>query len=382
MRWIDIFPLYGEKLLPGKNWTTPDIGAVIDTTQTYGVPTGERNGIWCLDLDKKGDKDGIKTLTAYIVENDVADCFGTYAVQTKSGGLHLYFTLPEGVTIRNRTGFLAGCDVRGEGGFVRAGGPQYPVLQDVDPVPAPQWLVDLVTAPAARETPVSAIAISTDHPEFAHRIDMARQLLEDANPCIEGQGGDAQLWVVCCHLTRTYELPLEWCLVLLEPYNARCQPPWPIALLQRKLEEAATKGTSLPGTFPRDFCNPVAALIPPPKPMVMAGPVGAWRQKRNPDHKYSFHMAQDIAGSGKENMISQRELTASMCGPGANPDWVGVWQHDLFTDRLIAVNPPLPLHAETTGLNSFDLANIRMWYTDARGVYPSSRRCGHMSFRP
>lgn len=43
---------------------------------------------------------------------------GTTTVRTGSGGVHAYFTLPEGVEVTNRIGWLVGVDVRATGGYV------------------------------------------------------------------------------------------------------------------------------------------------------------------------------------------------------------------------------------------------------------------------
>lgn len=370
MRFSDCFPLDGPDLLPKGPWKKPRQYVPADD-ECYGLPTGKRNGVWVLDLDTKGGKNGLLALQAHMVANDHADIPDTYTVRTKSGGLHLYWALPDGVSIGNRTGVLEGVDVRGERGFVRAGAPLYPVIADIDPVLAPEWLTSLVTSSRqnAPSGAVSAIAIGEDHPEWHHRIDLAAAYLADAPPCVQGQGGDAQLWKVALTLTRTYELPLDLCLELLQPYNDACVPPWDEAALTRKLVEAATKGEGITGTFPQNF---IVAPLVPPAATVPAGPVSTWRQRKNPDHKYTFDPAVDIAGTGRNAPIYDRELTSAFTGPGAMPEWAGVWQYDLFAKRMMAVNPPLKLRAEDTGFDSFDLIAVKMWMLCTKGYFAKS----------
>lgn len=77
-----------------------------------GIATGSASGIAVLDIDpKNGGNESIKQFSIP----------STLEVVTGSGGRHYYFTLPEGIEIRNSQGKLAaGVDVRGEGGYVVA----------------------------------------------------------------------------------------------------------------------------------------------------------------------------------------------------------------------------------------------------------------------
>jgi len=89
----------------------------------------------------------------------------TYTVKTPTGGLHLYYTTPDGPEIRNSAGKIGPLiDVRGGGGYVLAagsvlderaypgspecrelvtGGRGYEHADDSDQVPLPAWLATL-----------------------------------------------------------------------------------------------------------------------------------------------------------------------------------------------------------------------------------------------
>src|SRR3954451_22609691 len=69
--------------------------------------------------------------------------------RTASGGLHLLFTPPEHVEIRNSQSRVApGVDVRGEGGYVIVPpSPGYEVLADLPPVAVPCWLIRAAMPP-------------------------------------------------------------------------------------------------------------------------------------------------------------------------------------------------------------------------------------------
>lgn len=76
-----------------------------------GVPTGELNGIYVLDIDK------------YEIWNELIAEHGeipeTFSYLTGGDGRHLWFKYPENVNITNRrSGFPYGVDIRGNGGYV------------------------------------------------------------------------------------------------------------------------------------------------------------------------------------------------------------------------------------------------------------------------
>ncbi|MEU0780969.1 bifunctional DNA primase/polymerase [Streptomyces sp. NPDC006173] len=79
----------------------------------------------------------------------------TYTVRTRRGGQHLYFTAPEGKTLRSTGGTLGWkVDTRAWGGYVVAAGSTvgaaaYEIIHDVAPAPLPAWLGDLLTSPPA-----------------------------------------------------------------------------------------------------------------------------------------------------------------------------------------------------------------------------------------
>jgi hypothetical protein len=83
-----------------------------------GLPTGSRNGLAVLDLDRKHGKDGVAALRSLGFDPDK---LSPLTFETPGDGLHLYFTWPEGL---GNAGDLAklGIDVRGQGGYVIAPG--------------------------------------------------------------------------------------------------------------------------------------------------------------------------------------------------------------------------------------------------------------------
>jgi hypothetical protein len=112
------------------------------------VPTGERSGVFVLDVDK--DKWGFGSLEA--LEEEHGELPATYIVKTGGGGFHYYFRLPPDVEIRNSAGKLGrGLDVRGEGGYVllptSTTTGAYEVLDNLPIAEPPAWLVRLLQEP-------------------------------------------------------------------------------------------------------------------------------------------------------------------------------------------------------------------------------------------
>jgi RecA-family ATPase len=126
-----------------------------------GVPTGEINLVWAVDADtvEGGHRaDGVSTMK--ILQEEHGALPDTLTAISPSGSVHWYFNLPEGVTIKNSTGKIGpGVDVRGEGGMVVAPPTRkkrtvhpYRWLSRAPVADAPQWLIDLATAPDPQRT--------------------------------------------------------------------------------------------------------------------------------------------------------------------------------------------------------------------------------------
>lgn len=79
-----------------------------------GLPTGEINGLWVLDVDvKHGGERSLERLIAQY--GPLPD---TWVARTQSGGLHYFFKWDEQRPVRNKVGVLPGIDSRGSGGYV------------------------------------------------------------------------------------------------------------------------------------------------------------------------------------------------------------------------------------------------------------------------
>jgi hypothetical protein len=128
-----------------------------------GVPTGPENGIWVLEVDTIAGHgvDGVAEL------NRLTAVYGpmppTRQARSPSGSIHYYFRWPDDVEIRNSASKVGGgIDVRGAGGMVlapptvRPGVGAYEWLNNNPILPAPGWLITLVTHNDAGERAAGA----------------------------------------------------------------------------------------------------------------------------------------------------------------------------------------------------------------------------------
>ena len=113
-----------------------------DRIHYWGTPTGKEADLLVLDVDTKDN--GYETLKQFDVPR-------TRSQRTRSGGMHYFFRYPQdGYEYGNRTKFLEGLDIRGEGGYV--------VLYELDTLPitdAPEWVASpcpIVTGKQARRS--------------------------------------------------------------------------------------------------------------------------------------------------------------------------------------------------------------------------------------
>jgi hypothetical protein len=121
-----------------------------------GIPTGQTNDFWVLDVDGADGEASLRNL-----ETQHGTLPETVEVITGGGGRHLYFQWLSGMDFSISAGKLGtGLDVRGNGGYIVAPpsvhetGRHYEWSVDGGNqiLPAPAWLVDLVTAQSKRKT--------------------------------------------------------------------------------------------------------------------------------------------------------------------------------------------------------------------------------------
>lgn len=175
------------------------------------------------------------------------------AVKT-SRGLHRYYKHPGSeYQIRNRARVNTGdplvlIDVRGDGGYVVGPGSRHvsgadyqrvgpwPLVSEL-PVFDPNWLVPDLPADSEKRNGNSTLTISRED-----RLRRARLYAGSVPPAIEGQGGDAHTFNLCCKLVRGFALSESDTFDVLSEWNTKCLPPWSDAELQAKIQNALKYG--------------------------------------------------------------------------------------------------------------------------------------------
>lgn len=194
----------------------------------------------------------------------------TYTVETTSGGLHLYFAGSAPSSVRK---LFKGepIDTRGVGGYVLmppsiVSNRPYKVLHERSIAPLPSFI-----AARLAETDHRASASVTEA-DIAANVARGRVLLANlvqrGDVAIEGHGGDARTYRLCCELLNLGISPDTTKALLLELWNPHCQPPWDADELETKITNAASYAQNEEGswavapaaeTFARDTLDRLAA---------------------------------------------------------------------------------------------------------------------------
>lgn len=230
----------GKKPIEGENWqkrSLDDPLAIIETWPETGYNVGIHcKGLVVLDVDVRDGKPGMENLAK------LPALPNTFTVRTPSGGLHIYFSTPEGVEYRNSPGSLPpGIDVRGAGGQVLAPGSMidgvdYKIVNNAPVAPAPLELLTLLNERRSREEKAGCGVIGeldTDE----NLADARDYLAKRAPSAVQGARDDTAV-LVANHI---YDCGVSeaTCRELLDEWNAeKCAPPLEDSDLDRIAESA------------------------------------------------------------------------------------------------------------------------------------------------
>lgn len=165
-----------------------------------GIITGAISKVFVVDVDIGEGKAGAESLHALQMANE--DLPATMTTKTGSGGQHYFYRMPDDATIVTDSNVLGqGVDIRGEGGFVVAGGSVHrngELYQcDFDELAdAPSWLLDQVTTGAM-------------HAEYGHKM---QESTNGDHPFKTTDGREAfmvrvVLRTICAHFEEHHALP-------------------------------------------------------------------------------------------------------------------------------------------------------------------------------
>jgi RecA-family ATPase len=225
-------------------WSDPVSGEAFDNN--IGVLC---DGMEVLDPDVKRKHQGIDGLASL---DDLVDTYAldtnTFTVQTPTGGRHLYYRLPDGEQVRNSADQIAkGIDVRGYHGFVvgpgsTINGVPYEIVNDVEPLEAPRWLIKAAGRPTPKADNAGEVVVPVLDTPVA--IERAVRYLEHESPVSVPGVADDTLFRIAARVKdfgisqeRNKELIVEHYLD-----GERCQVVWPIDEALQKVTNAYKSG--------------------------------------------------------------------------------------------------------------------------------------------
>jgi hypothetical protein len=227
----------------------------------WGIPTGRSSNILVLDVDVKPDENGLNgydTLKKFPFTS-------TLSQRTPSGGLHLIYAYPEdGRTYGNRVKFEAGCDTRGDGGYIL-----YYGFADQTPIAhAPAWLLERAIKTEVPRDPTAAVCKIS--PEIAGQIiqtclDAIREApAGESNNVLNVEAFKMGQLVASQSITKEYAEA-----VLFQAAKARGKPDYEA---RATIASGLDGGTKKPIISPFGDAPPTSSFPLPPAP----GPIGRW----------------------------------------------------------------------------------------------------------
>lgn len=264
-----VFPIVAGKKAPPcmKNWqqeASRFFSDIDDMWREYpnaniGISTskfGDDQALLVVDVDNKNGKRGDHELLRHELEG--RDLPETFTVATPTGGRHLFYRVDS--PLRQGTDVLGpGLDVRSKGGYVVAAGStvgagEYAVCPgQMGLSDAPLWLVEKCGTPTERPARV-AFDAKVDAPSA---IDRAIHYLENEAPlAVEGMGGDETTYKVAARLKDLGVTEHQAAALLIDHWNARCEPPWSANAILDKVANAFKYGTEQPGSAAPELAFP------------------------------------------------------------------------------------------------------------------------------
>ncbi len=193
-----------------------------------GIAT-EPSGWVVIDTDQKPGIDGDANLRALLGEH-AHYLDETETVLTPTGSKHYRFT---GDPVKSTASILApGVDIKSRGGYVvgegtiRGNGTYRIVANAGTRLPLPQAIIDIIAKAYTAEAKPVALTADVDLDTRAAIANVTRYLSHDAQPAIEGSGGDAQTYAVACEVRDMGISEAVAFDLMAEHYNPRCNPSW------------------------------------------------------------------------------------------------------------------------------------------------------------
>lgn len=253
-----VLPVSGKKHPINENGSK---GATTDVTQitqwftdreftNIGVATGPES-FFVVDIDVKNGKDGLNALYNEFGESGVEiDTDRDLLAITASGGMHLLYKYPTGMTVHNAVNVLDGVDIRGDGGYIVVApssvkiGDEYVGYRWINHngvIPeAPEWALRLLEKKPTTAT--TGRVNSTARIPGIKRLSNGLDIHSIVTGVAEGQRDDS-LWKLACSLAAR-NVPIDRGLMMVLEAAAHCIPPFDPRLAEDKVMRAYEKYAS------------------------------------------------------------------------------------------------------------------------------------------
>jgi Bifunctional DNA primase/polymerase, N-terminal len=209
-----------HRMLPpegGVHWACTDPAQIRqwwseDPAAGIGVATGAPSALAVIDLDVKGEHNGLESLSRFLSGFSSGDALASCpAARTPSGGWHLWLRLPWGWRSPERPGILPGVDVKGDGGYVLAAPSARLVMplgadgERVEPVPVPYvWDAGCPCTAALAPPWLNAWLASAPQQQQARAGDPPPELDELRRTGIPAGERNHTIYRLACSLFRKY----------------------------------------------------------------------------------------------------------------------------------------------------------------------------------
>lgn len=258
-----VFPLQPNSKLPAiddyPNQATRDpkkikswwLDPVLEIEQPYnvGISTsryGDDEALVVVDVDNKEKKKGNESVLKMELEG--LDFPDTFEQETPSGGRHLVYRVPKPLNQGSANKLGPGVDVRSRGGYIVGAGSTVAAgryaLVDKPLAPTPAWIVQRLGESKPKKKTVAPPGIDAEQAR-ARAVDY---LERQAPISKQGDGGDSTAFKVAAQLKDFGVEPLVALEIMFNHWNGRCEPPWSIDELTKKIENAYTYGHDTVGS--------------------------------------------------------------------------------------------------------------------------------------
>ena len=211
----------------------------------WGLDCG-KSDLLVVDVDCKAGQQGWTNWQKLLLENGQQQPPWTRTHTTPGKGRHYLFR----PALRTKRELAKNIDLKSTGGYVvlpgsRVGDKNYTVTEAAPIELLPDWLRKLAEPV---ETQPLETGLEIDDLDKPHHVSEAVKYLLEAEPAVEGAGGNNQTYAVAVQVKDLGLTPQAALEVMLDHYNPRCAPAWSAEELQRIIHNAYNYGQNPAGS--------------------------------------------------------------------------------------------------------------------------------------